>query len=255
VVSLVPSVTEIIYAVGAGDRLAGNTTECDFPAAAQKVYKVGDFVNPDLERITALKPALVFLALPVHAALAERLTELGIPYYASRPASLDAVFAEVESVGRLVGRAEAAGALSARLQLELAMVEPAGDSPRVYVEISSTPPMSAGGGTFINDIIERAGGRNVFARVAQEYPVVDAERLVSLDPEVILILHPASSAAEVRRRLGWERISAVREGRVYDGLDPDLFFRPGPRVVEAVRVLARLLRTKAGSTEVSRTKD
>ncbi|MFO7650099.1 MAG: cobalamin-binding protein [bacterium] len=242
-VSLVPSVTEIVYAVGAGDRLVGNTTACDFPEAARSVYKVGDFVNPDLEKLAALKPTVVFLALPVHAALAAKLTEMKVPYYASRPADLDAVVAEVESVGARVGRTEAAGAVSARMQFEIAAVEPAADSPRVYAEISSTPPMTAGGATFVNDIIRRAGGRNVFADALQEYPVVDQERLVRLDPEVILVLHPAATAEDVRARIGWAGVSAVRNGRVYDGLDEDLLFRPGPRVVQGLRQLAELLRS------------
>ncbi len=85
VVSLVPSITETIYALGAGDRLAGTTTYCDYPEAARLTYKVGDFANPDIERIQALRPALVFLTLPVHQLVAEKLKEAGIPVYVSRP--------------------------------------------------------------------------------------------------------------------------------------------------------------------------
>ncbi len=242
-VSLVPSVTEIVFALGAANQLGGNTTECDWPEAARRVYKVGDFVNPDIERILAVKPRLVFLALPAHAALAERLSELGIRWYASRPASLEAVFAEVESVGALLGYRSAAESLARTMRRDLAAVEPASDSPRVYIEISSAPLMTVGGATFINDVVRRAGGRNVFADALQEYPIVDPERLEGLDPEVILVMYPASTAADVSARVGWDRISAVRTGRVYDGLDEDLFFRPGPRVVDGVRVLANLLRT------------
>jgi iron complex transport system substrate-binding protein len=128
------------------------------------------------------------------------------------------------------------------MQFDIAAVEPAADSPRVYAEISSTPPMTAGGASFVNDIIRRAGGRNVFADALQEYPVVDQERLVRLDPEVILVLHPAATAEDVRARVGWAGVSAVRNGRVYDGLDEDLLFRPGPRVVQGLKELADVLR-------------
>jgi iron complex transport system substrate-binding protein len=246
VVSLVPSITEIVYALGREQVLVGNTTQCDFPEAARAVYKVGDFMNPDVERIVALRPGIVFCALPIHERLVARLKELNIRTYASRPASIAKVLAEVDTVGRLLGAAEQAGDLVARLRARLDSVIPAADSPRVYLEISSTPLMTPGSGSFINELVSRAGGRNVFAGALQEYPTIDAEAVLQADPEVMLILHPDVSAADVGARVGWSGISAVRTRRVYDNLDEDLFFRPGPRIVEGVALLARLL---SGRTE------
>ena len=101
--------------------------------------------------------------------------------------------------------------------------------------------MTAGGVTFINELLERAGGRNVFASSVQEYPVVDPEAVLKADPQVILLLHPDMRAPDVARRVGWGGVAAVRQGRVYDQLDEDLFFRPGPRIVEGVVLLAKLL--------------
>ena len=233
VVSLVPSVTEIVYAVGAGNTLVGNTNQCDYPEAAGRVYKVGDFMSPDLERIVALRPGLVFITLPVHARLRDKLNELKIPVYLSRPADIEAVFQEIDTVARLLGRKASGESLVAALRQRLDSVPEFADTPRVYVEISGTPLMTAGGGTFINELLARAGGRNVLESSVQEYPVVD--------PEVILLLHPDMSASDVASRVGWGGISAVRQGRVYDQLDEDLLFRPGPRIVEGVAMLAKLL--------------
>jgi iron complex transport system substrate-binding protein len=241
VVSLVPSVTEIVYAVGAGKTLVGNTNQCDFPEAAKSVYKVGDFMSPDLERIVALRPGLVFLTLPMHRQLLDKLAELKIPTYVSRPADIEAVFREIDTVAQLLGRKTAGESLVAGMRQRLDSIPSFADTPRVYIEISGTPLMTAGGGTFINELLVRAGGLNVFASSVQEYPVVDPEAVVRADPQVILLLHPDMSVKDVARRVGWGGIGAVRNGRIYDKLDEDLLFRPGPRIVDGTVLLAKLL--------------
>ncbi len=187
-VSLVPSVTEIVYAVGAAKALVGNTNQCDFPVAAQSVYKVGDFMSPDLERIVALRPSLVFLTLPMHGQLLEKLKETNVPVYVSRPADIQAVFMEIDTVAQLLGQRASAESLVAAMRRRLDSVPTFADTPRVYAEISGTPLMTAGGGTFINELLGRAGGRNVFESSVQEYPVVDPEAVLAADPEVMLLL-------------------------------------------------------------------
>ena len=241
VVSLVPSVTEIVYALGAEQSLVGNTNQCDYPEAARSVYKVGDFMGPDMERIVALEPTLVFAALPMHQQLITKLEEMKVPIYRSQPADIEAVFREIDSVGVLVGKRAQARRLVVTMKATLDSLPRSADTPSVYVEISSTPLMTAGGRTFINGLIQRAGGRNAFADAAMEYPVIDPEMVVQRDPTTILVLHPDVTAADVAARVGWSRIDAVRNGRVYDNLDYDLFFRPGPRIVQGIVQLARLL--------------
>jgi iron complex transport system substrate-binding protein len=241
VVSLVPSVTEIVYAVGAGKTLVGNTNQCDYPVEARSVYKVGEFMSPDLERIVALRPGLVFLTLPMHGQLLEKLKEMKVPVYVSRPADVKAVFREIDTVAQLLGQKALGESLVAAMRRRLDSVPAFADTPRVYAEISGTPLMTAGGGTFINELLGRAGGSNVFESSVQEYPVVDPEAVLAADPEVILLLHPDMSARDVASRVGWGGISAVRHGRIYDKLDEDLLFRPGPRIVEGVVLLAKLL--------------
>jgi iron complex transport system substrate-binding protein len=241
VVSLVPSVTEIAYAVGAGKVLVGNTNQCNFPGAAKSVYKVGDFMSPDLERIVALRPGLVFLTLPMHRQLLEKLNEMRVPVYVSRPADIPAVLKEIDTVASLLGRKAQGESLVASLRRRLDSIPAFADTPRVYVEISGTPLMTAGGGTFINELLARAGGRNVFASSVQEYPVVDPEAVLKTDPEIILLLHPDMNVGDVVNRVGWGGISAIEHGRIYDKLEEDLLFRPGPRIVDGVVLLAKLL--------------
>jgi len=242
VVSLVPSVTEIVYAVGAGDRLAGSTNQCDYPEAARQTDKVGDFAQPDVERIAALKPGLVFLALPIHGRVREKLAELGIRTHASQPEDMAAVLAEIEAVATLLGVPERGRALAESLGAELNAVPEGPDSPRVYVELSSAPLVAAGGRTFVSDIVRRAGGRNAFDDAPTEYPVVAPEDVAARNPDVIVVLHPGTSRAEVAQRVGWQSIAAVRSGRVFDDLDDDLLLRPGPRAVAGVLELAKRLR-------------
>lgn len=240
-VSLVPSVTEIVYTLGGEEFLVGNTNQCDFPPAARKVTKVGDFQSPDLERIMMLKPGIVFVTLPMHRQVIERLQELGIRVYISAPADMDDVFAEIESVGVILGKREQAIKLVQGLRERLAALPVFTDTPEVYLEISSAPLMTVGKDVFINDVIRRAGGRNVFESVAVGYPVIDPELVVKANPDVVLILHPGVDEKEVKGRIGWSVINAVRQDRIVLGLDEDLFFRPGPRVVDGVILLARLL--------------
>ncbi len=240
-VSLVPSITEIIYAIGADSLLKGNTAQCDYPLAAQRVYKVGDFQAPDLERIVALKPGVVFATRPVHNQLIARLKELKVRVYVSEPKDIEGVFAEMESVGVLLNREEQAKRLVESLKTRLESLPVFSDTPRVYVEIAIQPLMSIGKGVFINDIICRAGGRNIFGDFPNPYPIVSPEMVAARNPDVILILHPGVKAGEVKQRVGWENIRAVKNGRIYAELDEDLFFRPGPRVVDGVLLLARLL--------------
>lgn len=240
-VSLVPSVTEIIYALGAEGLLKGNTNQCDYPLAARKVYKVGDFQGPDLERIMAVKPSVVFATLPLHIKLIERLREFNVRVYVSDPKTIDDVFSEIESVGTILGVGFKARQMADSLRRCLGLLPIFTDTPRVYIEIASAPLMSAGRMSFINDLIRLAGGRNIFEDIEQSYPVVNPEDVVKRDPDVILVMHSGTTKEEVKQRVGWTMITAVRKSRVYDHLDESLFFRPGPRVIDAIFILGRLL--------------
>ena len=243
VVCLVPSVAEVIYVLGAEDKLIGVTTFCDYPEAIKTKPKVGDFLNPSLERILALKPDLVFATVPEQQPAVDRLRELGVEVFISEPASVADVLSEIGRIGIALGAKSKADSVVNGMKTRLAAISASvgSDSPAVYVEISAEPLMSVGKNSFLNDVIRRAGGRNIFSDIDQAYPIVSAERVIRKDPAAVVILHPLARKADMARRLGWSKINAVRSGRIFDDLDENLILRPGPRVVQGIEELAKRL--------------
>ncbi len=247
IVSFAPSLTEMVYALGAGDRLVGVTSWCTFPPQARSKTVVGDFSNPNWERIVSLRPDLVILVAGERSPILSRLRALGIPAAAFRSESVDDVTSDAGTLGRLLGREAASDSLVAlilsgldSLRMQVAGVPPA-DRPRVFAEISDRPLVTAGPGSFLGQLIELAGGTNVAGRVGEPYAAVDPETVVRGRPDVILVLHPDPSPDEVRRRLGWSSVPAVRNGRIVTGLDLDLVLRPGPRLAQAARKLHEVI--------------
>lgn len=241
VVSLAPNLTEIVYALGQGKGLVGVTAQCDYPPEAKELPKVGDYARPSLERILKLRPDLVLVALPEHRIIAGELRTLGLRVLEVSPRTLDEIFRSIEAIAQELGAVKEGDSLTRVLKETLNQIPSPPDTPRVYVEISATPLISVGGGSFLNDLLIRAGGKNIFAGILQDYPMVSSEAVIHRDPEVILLLHSQATPITIAERLGWERISAVRSGRVYPGLNPDLLLRPGPRVVLGCKELFELL--------------
>jgi iron complex transport system substrate-binding protein len=245
VISLVPSVTEIIYALGKESLLVGNTIYCDYPEAAKQVYKVGDFSNPSIEKILRKKPSLVFATLPEQKNIVEQLKKYKIPVFISRPKSVDSLLTEITEIGKLLDANDAANTLVMALKNKLTEIASKNtnliDLPKVYVEISATPIMTIGNLSYIDDLIRYAGAKNAFDDVDREYIVTNSEELIKRNPDVILILHPSAKKSQVKKRLGWSQIIAVKKGRIYDELNPDYFFRPGPRFIYAVEDLANIV--------------
>lgn len=241
VVSLAPNLTEIVYALNRGELLIGVTAQCDYPPEAKERPKVGDYARPSLERILKLKPDLVLAALPEHRIIAGELRSLGLRVLEVWPQSLDGILRGIETIAQGLGAIKEGDSLTRALAEALNQLPTPPDTPRVYLEISATPLISVGGSSFLNDLVMRAGGKNIFAEIHQDYPIVSSEAVIRRDPEVILLLHSQATRDMVADRLGWERTSAVRSGRVYSGLNPDLFLRPGPRVVLGCKELFDLL--------------
>jgi iron complex transport system substrate-binding protein len=245
IVCLVPSITEIIFALDRQEYLKGNTIYCDYPEPAKQIYKVGDFSNPSLERIANLKPEVVFATLPEQKMVIDRLQQLGIKVFVSQPKDIDGMLKEIREIGKALSAERKSDSLVNYLQSELDSITSiqsqvtSHKQTRVYLEISATPLMTVGNGSFINDVIRRAGGKNIFDDLSQEYPVIDQEEVIKRNPDVIFILHPLTKSAEVKKRLGWQKISALKNGKIYDDVNPDLLFRPGPRIIEGIKVLAQ----------------
>ena len=241
IVSLAPSVTEILYAVGAGGRIAGDTVYCDFPPAARTRPHVGGPVTPSAERILALRPDLVILAdqtLP--AARADALAaRWRTPVYVTSAATYAQVEADVAALGALAGTPQATADTLARMRAARAAVARAvrgRTHPRVFVVVWDKPLMTAGGGSFIGDLIRLAGGVNVAERAGVSYPSYSPERLLRDQPDVILtgMDHKALDIP------GAASLRAVRRRHVF-ALTGDLTDRPGPRLGLGLLAVARAL--------------
>lgn len=241
-VSLAPNITEILYALGVGGRVVGVTTYCNYPPEVAGTERVGGFSNPSLERILALEPDLVLLTSHEQGALLSKLEGVDLPSFVVYPQSIAELAKVTREVGRLIGAREAAAGLSQELEQLLETPAPS-RRPRVFIEIGADPLMTAGDDSFVGEMIRLAGGENVAQGLPRRYAVINAERVITADPEVIIIAHPAASRATVAERLGWEGIDAVRSGRVFDDIDPDLIMRASPRVAQGVAELRERMAT------------
>lgn len=241
VVSLVPSITETIYALGKQDLLVGVTVWDDYPEEVKEKKKVGDFSNPSLERILQLKPDVVFATLPEQRLVIDRLKNLRVKVFVSQPKGIRDILREIKKTAYLLGAEEKGDSLLKSMAQRIDSIKKNSLShrPRVYVELSANPLISIGRGSFLNEVIEIAGGENIFKDIPQEYPMVSSEEVIKRNPEVIIVLHPAGRIGE---RLGWENVVAIKENRIYNDIEENLLLRPGPRIVKGIEELAKRLR-------------
>jgi ABC-type Fe3+-hydroxamate transport system substrate-binding protein len=252
VVSLVPARTDLILALGAADRIVARTHFDEDPRLAD-LPSVGNALTPSVEWLMSQRPDLI-IAWPdaQSRTVVTRLRELGVPVYASRVQSLTDVDRSIEHLGVLLGVTAAADSLRAAVQAGLdsaAHIAAGAERPAVVYLIGLDPAVVAGPGTYIDQMLEIAGARNVFADASGLWPTVGLEEIVRRQPEhVLLAADEASAAAQVERlttRAGWRDVAAVRDGNVHI-LEPDLFNRPGPRVGEAAVRLAEVLHGRGG---------
>ncbi|MGI6307243.1 MAG: ABC transporter substrate-binding protein [Dethiobacteria bacterium] len=250
IISLAPSNTEILFALGLAERIVGVTEYCNFPPEALDKPKAGSFSEPYLEQIIALQPDLVVASeLAVSDEKLEQLEELQLPVLVLHPAGIEEVCQTLELLGSVTGEKEKARQVIAAIEAQIEVVQeklrqlPDQERVRVYYQVYHDPLMTAGGASVIHEIIEMAGGENVFADVQAAYPQVSSESVIERDPEVILFpnYHGTEEVpvSEVVGRPGWGTITAIQKERIF-GLDPDKVSRPGPRLAEAVEEMARI---------------
>ena len=251
IVSLSPSITEILCAVGAAECLVGRSSYCDYPAEAVKsVPMVGDFCSPSLEKLVAVRPTLVLEVDSADSATDRHLAALGIPVRRIACGRLDDIPRAIREIGGCAGRGPEAERLAAEFEADLERLrrqQPAPtECPLVFVEIWPDPLMTAGKDSFIAELVRLAGGRNAGDRLAREYAPVSAEWLVACNPDVVLCLNDAPSSRNPlpawRKRNGMSVLCAVQSGRVLGGFNLDVMLKPGPRVLQSVAELRRALR-------------
>ena len=247
VVSLAPSITEIIFALGQEHRLKGVTRYSDFPEEAVNLPMVGSYVQLDLERIVALKPALCIAIKdgnPVE--VVERLESLKIPVYVVDPRNLNAVMETILEIGMLLNASESAKALVTdmqyRIQRVISKVAKVSCRPLVFYQVGIFPIISVGTNTFIHELIVFAGGSNL-AEGPIPYPRFSREQVLSLSPEVFIISSMAKGEIFERVKAEWNRwpdLPAIKNHRIFL-VDSSLFDRPTPRLVDGLELLGRLI--------------
>lgn len=251
IVSLAPSNTEILFAIGAGDQVVGRDQLSDFPEEAKNVTDIGstfDALNTEL--IISLKPDLVLAAEINTPEQVKQLEDLGLTvYYLKNPTTLEEMYGNLELVAQMTGHREEAATLIESLKERVAAVDekiaPISSRPGVFYEMDGTDPAkpyTAGKGTFITQLIERAGGQNIAADL-EGYPQLSLEQVVAADPAFIILgdARYGVTPESIAERPGWDNLSAVKNGQVVPFND-DLVSRPGPRLVDALEELAKLLR-------------
>lgn len=248
-ISLAPSITEVIFSVGAGDRLVGVTTYCNYPAEAAAIEKIGDTQTPNIEKIIALRPQVVFVSTASQLeTFMQVLSEQGIAVYVTNPKSLEEVFNNLTDLAYLFGTSDKAdGALTSLASRVHDVTQRAkyGDdvvptTPHVFIQISDDPLFTIGKDSFLTELVEQAGGTSVTKDVPTGYPKLSKETAAALDPDVIFL-----SDSEDNRGANavFKNSKAVKEGRVYR-INPDIISRPGPRLVDALEEIASKLKGK-----------
>ncbi|MFN8427647.1 MAG: cobalamin-binding protein [Anaerolineales bacterium] len=251
IVSLAPSITEFLFAVGAGSQTVGRDDASNFPEAALNVTSIGTtYGDLNTEAIVALTPDLVIAAQANTPEQVKSLEDLGITvYYLKDPVTFAELFTQVELFGQLTGHEEEANALadslSARVDAVTAAVANVTEKPKVFYEIDGTDaskPWTTGPGTFIDTMINMAGGVNVGGVLSAPYAQISAEEIVSQNPDIIVLGDAAFgvTSESVAARAGWGEITAVKDGNIFP-FDDSLASRPGPRLVDGLEQLAKLL--------------
>jgi len=251
IVSLAPNITEILFALGAGDRVVGVTAFSDYPAEAASIPSVGTYITPNLEAIVALEPDLIIATADGDKKEAlEILEKLGIPVYVINPTGVSEVIDTVTEIGDLVGENDAAESIAGKMadalddvEMRVEDLEPVS----VLMALDVEPVITVGTETFAHELIERAGGVNAAGSRNLRYPRFSLEAVIASGPEVIVI-PTMSFESDTERAVSFftafSTIPAVMTGRIHV-IEADLVTRPGPRIVLGLREMARLLHPEA----------
>ncbi|MEY4527806.1 MAG: hypothetical protein RL768_1525 [Nitrospirota bacterium] len=246
IISLAPSVTEMLFAIGAGTQVVGVTQFCDFPAEAKQKTKVG-YTNPNLESLVALDPDLIVAPQEfLKPDLIGKLEQLKIPVFILADRTVEDVFAHIQTLGRMLDRSTEATALGMDLRQHIARIKARTQSAvpvRVLYVLNSEPLITVGPGSFIDQLIGLAGGVNVAAKSVTAYPRLSMEVVLQENPDILIF--PTGEAegiseSEQQAWRKWSTLAAVKQNNLRQ-IPADLLNRPGPRIGKALELLADLL--------------
>jgi len=249
-VSLAPSITEVLYAIGSSEQIVGVTEYCDYPPEARLKPKVG-YIHPNLESIVALRPDLILAPREfLRAEILGKLEQLKLATFILEAKTIEDVLSHIQTIGRMLGHSASADALAAEMRQRITEIKArtaALPRPRLLYVLNSEPLITVGPDSFIGQLIELAGGTNVAARAKTPYPRLNMEEVLKADPE--LLIFPVGAAegipdSEQRVWKRWGTLTAVKQGRFHH-ISSDLLNRPGPRIVQGLETLARIIHPNA----------
>ena len=249
IISLAPSNTEILFALGLDSEIVGITDYCNYPPekVAQK-EKIGGFATPNLEKIVSLNPNVVFATSGVQKQAVERLEELGVKIYLVEAETIENLLTEIKNIGKLTGKSQQAQELTDAFEKSINAVKekisnlPSDQKPKVFLEIWPDPLWTAPTKTLIYQVIELAGGRNAVTIEGDwnQVTAVNPESVIDSNPDVILLAFEGSNPVSVYQLAGWSAVSAIKNRKVFQ-IDPDIISRPGPRIIDALEQIAKIL--------------
>ena len=246
IVSLAPSITETLFAIGAGNSVVGVTDYCNYPPEAKTKQRVGGVVNPSIETIVSLKPDLIVLSMEGNVREDfKKITSFGIPVFVTNPRNLQGIYTSIEQLGTLTGRKETADRLVKSLRSRADSVHAIvvkGKRRSVLVFVSLQPIIVVGQNTFFAELIELAGGMNAVKKGASTYPTYSREAVLKSNPDVLIFMSDilANPANLVTLFPEWTKLNAYRHKRIFR-IDADIVSRPGPRAVDGIETLHDLL--------------
>ena len=243
IISLAPSNTEILFALGLGEIIVGVTDYCDYPAEALNKTKVGGYANPDVEKIVALNPDLILVAHGTPMEVINSMAGLGLTVFGIKTTDLDDLLDDIRRIAEITDKEVAAQALTSEMESRIQAVTNLTDEleqrPRVFYVVWHDPLWTAGSGTFIHELIEKGGGVNIFENVTG-YPTISIEEVIACNPEVIVTSSWSGVYEWTMNETALNVTDARQNERVYT-CDDNLIQRPGPRLVDGLEWFAHFI--------------
>jgi iron complex transport system substrate-binding protein len=247
IVSLAPNITEILFSLGLDEEIVGVSIHCNFPEKAKSKPRVGSYISLDFEKITSLKPDLIIATGAGNTRdMVDRLGKLGFPSYVIYPKNFDDILRSLLHIGEVVNREKEARGITEEMRKRSQRVIELTKGllrPKVFIQIGDAPIVTVGKGSFADDLIRLAGGKNIAGKEKEVYPRFGMEEILKRSPEVIVIssMNPKADYQKILQEWNrWKTIPAVKNGRIHL-IDSDLLDRPSPRIIEGLEELARVL--------------
>jgi len=245
IVSLAPSTTEILFALGLEKNIVGVSTYCNWPPEVNSYPRAGSFSQANVEIITTFKPDIIFGVSLEQTPSVTHLQQLGFNVEVIDPKSIDELYQAIKKIGYLTDRQYRAEELVSEIKLRIALVKekvakiPIAERPKVFLELWDNPLLTTNVSSFVGELIETAGGRNIAYDAPREYSRFSTEVVIERNPDIIIMGHEAgtNAMAVLDERYGWDQINAVKLHQIYGDINRDLYLRPGPRIVEGIEAL------------------